>query len=63
MVVNGVLIPVEMRDASKQTLARYAAKVRRGNSDFIAAYFALEDQAIKLGYPDLPALTDSPAPN
>jgi hypothetical protein len=48
-VHNGVLIPDEMRDASSATLDEYAASVKQGNRAFIDAYFALEDEAARLG--------------
>jgi hypothetical protein len=48
-VVDGVLIPDEMRDAPLVDQQAYAAKVKRGNRAFIDAVFALEDHARSLG--------------
>lgn len=46
---NGVLLPVEMRDATTAEKDAYAAKVKSGNRAFIDAVFALEDAAARLG--------------
>lgn len=47
---NGVLLPVEMRDASTAEKDAYAAKVKAGNARVVTAYFTLDDEARALGY-------------
>jgi hypothetical protein len=47
--VDGVLMPDDMIDRPRIDQESYAAEVKRGNSEFIRAYFALEDRAAELG--------------
>lgn len=50
MVVDGVLIPQELRRQSRVALEEYAQTVKQGNRTFLDRYFALEDQAHELGF-------------
>lgn len=58
MVVDGVLIPNEMRDLPMPKLRRYAAKAKKTNAVAIDAYFKLDEAAVKLGYPSIEAFVD-----
>lgn len=48
-VIDGVLIPAEMDDATPEELREYARNVKSGNAAFIRAYFKLEDELAKHG--------------
>lgn len=48
-VVDGVLVPDELVDASLVEQRAYAVQVKAGNRAFVDAYFALEDRARELG--------------
>jgi hypothetical protein len=58
MTHNGVLLPVEMRDASSVEKDAYAATVKAGNARFITAWHALDDQARALGYSGIDELAE-----